>query len=214
MSRFTDETITTTRLSSFSDGVFAIAVTLLVFNLKVPQIPAVNVHRDLPGFVGGMVHNFVTYILTFLLVASYWAFHHRMLNLLARIDNAFLWLNIYYLLAISFIPFPSALFGSYTHETFSFVFYVCSMILVNLLSMLLLAYASHKSRLIKKDIPMAFMKYLFIRQVASIIIFSLAILISFFHQRVAVYCIFAVFPANWTVRRYFSLYAKRENVEA
>jgi uncharacterized membrane protein len=203
MSRYTDETISITRLTSFSDGVFAIAVTLLVFNLKVPRISANLVHQGLPSAILGMLPNFLTYVITFLLVAIYWTFHHRMMNLVVRIDTQFLWMNIYYLLVISFIPFPSALFGSYSHETFSFVFYVCCMVTVNFLSMTMLAYASYKSRLIKKDLPLAIIKYLFYRLLASFIVFALSIPLAFYQLRWALYYLFIIFPVNWAMKRYF-----------
>src|ERR1700753_2805809 len=153
MSKYNDETVSISRLTSFSDGVFAIAVTLLVFNLKVPQIPANLVHERLPAVIFGMIPSFSTYVISFLLVAIYWTFHHRLMNLLTRIDTPFLWMNIYYLLLICFIPFPSALFGSYGHEIFSFIFYISCMILVNLASIIMVAYASYKYRLIRKELP-------------------------------------------------------------
>jgi uncharacterized membrane protein len=208
MSRFTDETVTTARLNSFSDGVFAIAVTLLVFNLKVPQIPPGLVHQQLPGVILGMLPHFLTYLISFLLVAIYWTFHHRMMNLVVRIDTAFLWMNIYYLLLISFIPFPSALFGSYSHETFAFVFYVCAMITVNLGSMMMLAYASYKSRLIKKDLPVTIVRYLFVRLFAAMIVFVFSIPLAFFQVRWALYYLLILFPVNALIKRYFRQYEK------
>jgi len=208
MSRYTDETVSIPRLISFSDGVFAIAVTLLVFNLKVPHIPANLVHQQLPSAILGMVPNFSTYIISFLLVAIYWTFHHRLMNLVERIDTPFLWMNIYYLLVISFIPFPSALFGSYSHDTFSFVFYICCMIAVNLISMIMVAYASYKSRLIKKDLPLVIVKYLFFRLFAAIIVFILAIPIAFFQLRWALYYLFILFPVNAALKAYFKRFEK------
>jgi uncharacterized membrane protein len=208
MSRYTDETVSIPRLTSFSDGVFAIAVTLLVFNLKVPHIPANLVHQQLPSVILGMLPNFSTYVISFLLVAIYWTFHHRMMNLVVRIDTPFLWMNIYYLLVISFIPFPSALFGSYSHETFSFVFYVCCMVTVNLLSMTMLAYASYKSRLIKSDLPAAIIKYLFYRLFASFVVFALSIPLAFYQLRWALYYLFIIFPVNWAMKRYFKRYER------
>jgi len=206
MSRYTDETVSITRLTSFSDGVFAIAVTLLVFNLKVPHIPANLVHQQLPSAILGMVPNFSTYIISFLLVAIYWTFHHRMMNLVVRIDTPFLWMNIYYLLMISFIPFPSALFGSYSHETFSFVFYIGCMLMVNLMSMIMVTYASYKSRLIKKELPFAIVKYLFFRLFAAIIVFALAIPLAFYQLRWAMYYLFILFPVNAALKMYFKRY--------
>jgi len=208
MSRYTDETISISRLTSFSDGVFAIAVTLLVFNLKVPQIPPAIVHQRLASVIFGMLPNFTTYIISFLLVAVYWTFHHRMMNLMVRIDTHFLWMNIYYLLTISFIPFPSALFGSYPHERFSFVFYVCCMIVVNLLSMTMVAYASYKFRLIKKDLPFTIIKYLFYRLLAAIVVFISSIPLAFYQLRWALYYLCILFPVNWAMKMYFRRYEK------
>jgi uncharacterized membrane protein len=201
--KFADDTISTARLISFSDGVFAIAVTLLVFNLKVPQIPAANVHLLLPGLITAMLPHFTTYVLSFLLIAVYWTFHHRMLNLVTRLNTPFLWMNICYLLVIAFIPFPTALFGAYPHETFSFVFYIASMILVGSLSMLMLWYASHNYRLISKELPMAIVKYLFFRQFTAIFIFLLAIPLALYQLRWAQYYLFILFPVHWGTQKYF-----------
>jgi len=207
MSKFGDETITTARLISFSDGVFAIAVTLLVFNLKVPQIPADHIHLLLPGLIRAMVPHFATYVLSFLLVALYWTFHHRMLNLVTHIDTPFLWMNIWYLLMIAFIPFSAMLFGTYPNETVSFVFYVSSMIIVAGLSMLMLGYASFKYRLLNKNMPMAMVKYLLLRQLTSIIVFLFSIPLAFYHLSWEKYFLFILFPVHWVARKYFRKYA-------
>jgi len=207
-SRLSDNAISTTRLISFSDGVFAIAVTLLVFNLKVPHIPAADVHRQLPGMIREMMPHFTTYVLTFLLVAVYWTFHHRMLNMVTHLDNPFLWMNIWYLLVISFIPFPSALFGSYPNETLSFIFYVCSMVLVTSISMLMLAYASYNNRLINKDIPKSIIKYLFLRQFTSLLVFFLAIPLALYNLHWALYSLFIIFPLHWVTKKYFKKFSE------
>jgi len=200
--KFTDNTISIARLISFSDGVFAIAVTLLVFNLKVPVVPADDVHLLLPGMIKAMLPHFATYIYTFLLVGLYWTFNHRILNLVIRVDNTFMWMNICYLLMISFIPFPSALFGSYPDETFSFVFYICCMILVSGLTMLMLGYASYNYRLINKEIPSAVVKYLFFRQFISIIVFLTAIPLAIYQERLAIYYLFILFPIHGLTKKY------------
>jgi uncharacterized membrane protein len=207
--RLTDDAISTSRLISFSDGVFAIAVTLLVFNIKVPQIAAADVHRLLPGMIRAMLPGFTTYVLSFLLIAVYWTFHHRMLNLITRMDTPFLWMNIFYLLTISFIPFPAALFGNYPRETFSFIFYISSMILVNGITMLMLTYASYKYRLITKNLSINVIKYIFFRQLTTIFVFLLAIPIAIFHLQWAVYFLFILFPVHWGTRKYFSKLAEK-----
>lgn len=208
MSKFTDETINVSRLVSFSDGVFAIAVTLLVFNLKVPQMPGSNMHTLLAGKILAMVPNFTTYIISFLLIAVYWTFHHRLLNMVTKIDNPFLWMNIWFLLLVSFIPFPAALYGSYPHEIFSFIFYIVSMILVNAISMLMLGYASYNSRLVNKELPSAMVKYLFFRQFTTILVFLLSIPIALYQLRLAVYFLFILFPIHWATKKYYKRLAQ------
>jgi len=208
MSKFTDETITISRLTSFSDGVFAIAVTLLVFNLKVPQMPAGDVHALLADKVLSMVPNFTTYVLSFLLIAVYWTFHHRLLNLVTKIDNPFLWMNIWFLLMVSFIPFPAALYGSYPHEIFSFIFYIIAMILVNGIFMLMLGYASFNSRLVSKDLPAPIVKYLFFRQITTVLVFLLSIPIALYELRWAVDFLFILFPIHWATKKYYKKMAQ------
>jgi uncharacterized membrane protein len=132
----------------------------LVFNLKVPQIPAADAHLLLLQFITEMLPHFATYVLTFLLVALYWLFHHRMLNLVTRVDGPFIWMNICYLLTISFIPFPSALFGAYPNEVFCFVLYLGSMMLVGSLSLLMVWYATRNNRLVNRELPAVMIKYL------------------------------------------------------
>jgi uncharacterized membrane protein len=209
MSRITDDTISTARLISFSDGVFAIAVTLLVFNLKVPQIPPASVHQLLQGKIIAMLPNFTTYVLSFLIIAIYWTFHHHMLNMVTRMDTPFLWMNIWYLLMISFMPFPSMLIGSYPRETLSFIFYLCTVIGVGSLSMLMLGYASYKNRLINREHSLAIVKYLFYRQFTNIFIFLLAIPLAFFQLRWAEYYLFILFPVHWSLQKYFRRYAEK-----
>ena len=84
MSKTPYDLISPGRLTSFSDGVFAIAVTLLVFNLKIPKIPDADVHRLLPGAILDMLSQFVTYVISFLLIAVFWTIHHRMLSMIDR----------------------------------------------------------------------------------------------------------------------------------
>jgi len=203
-----DDTITIARLTSFSDGVFAIAVTLLVFNLKVPHIPAADVHRLLPGVIRDMVPMFLTYVVTFLIIGIYWTFHHRMLNMVVRADGPFLWMNIWYLLAISFIPFPTALVGAYFREVTSFIFYIGSVIVVGAISATMLAYASGKRRLIKDSISAPMVKYLFFRQFTSIVVFLSAIPLAYFQLRLAQFYLFILFPVHWFTRGYFRKYAE------
>jgi uncharacterized membrane protein len=198
------------RLVSFSDGVFAIAITLLVFNLKVPDIPAAQAHNLLPQALRAMLPSMFTFVVTFLLVGLYWTVHHRMLNLVVHVDNTFIWMNILYLLSISFLPFPSALWGAYPEEMSSLILYFSSMILVGILSLAMWWYASYDHRLINKEVPALLIRYYFLRSLSSLVVFSITILLVIFHVSWAMYCLFLIFPMRRIMKRFVSSGEKSE----
>jgi uncharacterized membrane protein len=201
-SRYPHDPISSSRLLAFSDGVFAIAITLLVFNLKVPEIPEGDVHRLLPAAIKAMLPRFFTYLISFLLIAVFWTIHHRMLDLVAHVDYTFIWINVLYLLAISFSPFPSALMGTYHDESFSLVFYICCMFIVVSLSLLMWRYASRHHRLLSKDTPSSAISYFFIRGTATLIILVIALPIAIYNARWGQVCLLLIFPVQWVLRAY------------
>jgi uncharacterized membrane protein len=101
------------RIEAFSDGVFAIACTLLVLEFKVPHVT----ERSGPGSLWPALKaawpSFLAYILSFFSILVAWAGHHRALNLLVGSSKAFLYANGFLLLTITFIPFPTAVLAEY-----------------------------------------------------------------------------------------------------
>jgi uncharacterized membrane protein len=100
--------LTTGRVEAFSDGVFAVAITLLVLNLQLPANPG-----SLPAILLHLWPKFLIYALSFVIVGIYWVGHHNTFHYIQRTDRILLWLNILLLLFIVFIPFPTALVGEY-----------------------------------------------------------------------------------------------------
>src|SRR5215472_15319593 len=112
--------LSTTRLEAFSDGVFAVAITLLVLNLQVPQITAIS---ELVPRLVELWPKLLSYVLSFVLVGIYWVAHHNTFHYIKRSDRNLLWLNILLLLCIVFIPFPTALLGQYPELRVSIIIY-------------------------------------------------------------------------------------------
>lgn len=100
------------RLEALVDGVFAIAITLLVIEITVPLVAS---HRgaDLARALIDKWPSYVAYAVTFFIVGAYWINHHRMFFLLRGVDHTFLILNIFCLMAIAIIPFPNAVVAEY-----------------------------------------------------------------------------------------------------
>jgi len=95
----------TGRLETFADGVMAIAITLLVLEIRVPT------HE--PGRLGHALleewPSYAAYVTSFLTIGVIWVNHHRMFKLIERVTHSFLMLNVMFLMVVSFIPFPTAL---------------------------------------------------------------------------------------------------------
>ncbi|WP_254544035.1 TMEM175 family protein [Halomarina pelagica] len=97
------------RLNAISDGVFAIVLTLLVLQFEVPEVPP----SELGGALRAMRPLFVSYLLSFFVVGVYWVVHHNLFRLIVRHDRVLLYLNLLFLLSVSFMPFPTELTGTY-----------------------------------------------------------------------------------------------------
>jgi uncharacterized membrane protein len=99
----------TARVEAFSDGVFAIAITLLVLEIHVPD--AVEI-RNAGGLVPALLPlwpAFLSYLASFLTVGVIWLNHHRVFTVIVKVDRVLNWWNLMLLLAVAFIPFPNAL---------------------------------------------------------------------------------------------------------
>jgi len=100
----------TTRLEAFSDGVFAIAATLLVLDLKVPDVKHGLVHA-----LDAQWPSYASFVVSFLIIGTIWTNHHAAFEHIVRIDRRLLFLNLGLLLTVALIPFPTAILAKYLH---------------------------------------------------------------------------------------------------
>ena len=103
----------TGRIEAFSDGVFAIAVTLLVLNLKVPQLGTPPTSGDLAGALGAGWPSYVAFSISFITVLIMWVHHHSIFKLVQRVDATLLFANGFLLLLVTAVPFPTAIVAQY-----------------------------------------------------------------------------------------------------
>jgi uncharacterized membrane protein len=113
----------TSRIEAFSDGVFAIVITLLILSIQVPQIQGRNPGPALAGALQGMIPKFLSYALSFAIVCVWWLAHHHLFAILVKSDRGLLWLNSVFLFWLASVPFPTALLGDYPHERLAVVCY-------------------------------------------------------------------------------------------
>jgi uncharacterized membrane protein len=112
------------RVESFSDGVFAFAITLLVLGVPIPDL-AVADDQHLRVALVRAVHQLVPYITSFATIGIIWLNHHALFHSVERVDHFILTLNLLLLLVVSFIPFPTAMLGRYGALPSSAFLYGC-----------------------------------------------------------------------------------------
>ena len=101
--------MSTSRTEAFSDGVFAIAATLLVLELKVPEV-------EPGGLADALLENwpsYATYVVSFLVIGIIWVNHHAVMERIRKVNRPLLFLNLVFLMAVALIPFPTALLADY-----------------------------------------------------------------------------------------------------
>src|SRR4051812_43895478 len=111
------------RVEAFSDGVFAIILTLLVLELRVPSIAE---HSDLGAYAIAMAPLFpkmISFVLTFAIICIHWVGHHYLFQKLRYTPIALVWLNNLFLLWLCFMPFPTALLGDHPVDQFPILLY-------------------------------------------------------------------------------------------
>jgi uncharacterized membrane protein len=103
---------TTRRLEAFSDGVIAIAITLLVLEISVPDAKP----GKLLDALGNQWPSYAAFVLSFVVIGIMWVSHHSMFERIANVDRRLLFLNLLLLMGIAFLPFPTALLAAYVKE--------------------------------------------------------------------------------------------------
>ncbi|MFZ1462106.1 MAG: TMEM175 family protein [Ignavibacteria bacterium] len=103
----------TNRMEAFSDGVFAIVVTLLVLELRVPVLPENFSTQDVLKELLRLFPKFFSFAMSFVIVAIFWVNHHQFFHSLEKTDRAMLWYNNLLLFWLSFVPFPTAFIGEH-----------------------------------------------------------------------------------------------------
>jgi uncharacterized membrane protein len=189
------------RIVNFSDAVFAIAITILVLDIRVPDIPEGRVATELPAQILGLGPKYLSYVISFLVLAIYWQAHHRVFKPITGYDGTLVWLNLFFLMAIAFLPFPTSLLGEYSQEHVSVVIYAANAALASLLLVAISWYATSGHRLVASDLDDEAERIQRVQGLAVPVVFVLSIGIAFFSPRAAMYSWLLLSVTDFIIRR-------------
>ena len=144
--------MSTRRMEALTDGVFAIAMTLLVLDFKVPTIPEGLSVDALPKLILDLWPNFFNYVQSFMLLAIFWIVHHLQFHYIKFIDRGLLWLNILGLMFIVLIPFSTSLIAEYGDVQIGALIFECNLLAIGCLFYMQWWYVMRKRHLLDRDL--------------------------------------------------------------
>jgi uncharacterized membrane protein len=181
--------MTKTRLEAFSDGVLAIIITIMVLELKPPDTTSWKT-------AGPFIYTFLSYALSFIVVAIYWGNHHHLLHTVSHIGSKIIWANMHLLFWLSLIPFATKWMGEHNFDRISVAVYAVLQTLCGLAYYILLrviAISHPNSALLREPLEKQSKK-----GVISFFIYASAIPMAFIHPAISA-ALFILVAVTWLI---------------
>ena len=167
------------RLILFSDAVFAIAITLLVIELKLPDLEETSEHAMGQALLHTLPH-FIAFILSFFIIGIYWIAHHRMFYYVINYDNRLLWLNLLLLMFVVLMPFSSYVYGVHSAMNVAFLVYTVNISMLALCMFLMYGHISNPKRSLSHGLEnKRLVRYYQLRSMVVPLCFSIGVILAF-----------------------------------
>lgn len=166
------------RSEALTDGIFAVAMTLLVIELKLPDVHAIQSSDNLIDALAGLLPKAIAWLISFFVLAFFWAGHHRAFGYVRKADAKLVWLNLAQLAAVSLMPFSCALIGEKGGLLPAQVVYSSNMALLAVLALLISRHIQRHPALTPTPMPLARYKGARMRIVGLIVISVVAVVIA------------------------------------
>lgn len=190
----------TDRIEALSDNIFAVAMTLLVVNIRVPHVSEGTEHV-LP-LILPLWHHLRAFSLSFIIIGLYWVAHHRIFGFIKRSDAILLVLNLVFMGFAVLTPFLSGLLGQFDESRVSLALYGTNMIFISLTLQIIWWYASSRKRLVDSQLDRATIRLQMLRNLLVPAVCIVAVAFSFINPKVSLW-IYLLSPLSflWPIRR-------------
>lgn len=190
-----------TRVLTFSDALFAIAMTLLVVGIEVPDLSDPDSVGELADALNDDLGSFISFLISFAVIGRYWFAHHVFCARLAAIDVRLIGFNLIYLLFVAFLPFPTGLLGNYFENPLSIVVYAIAVALVSGMEVVLFTHA-RRARLMRREMPDDVYRWGTMMSLSPLPFFCLSIPVAFLDTGIAVALWFGGIPFQLIAGRF------------
>lgn len=180
LSREIGNEISKSRIEALTDGVYAIVMTLLVLEIAVPQLTHSEVAAgELSKQLFELWPVILSYAMSFMILGFFWIYHHDQSHYIKQVNRIFVWITIFYLMFIAFIPFSTELLGEYGDQQISVIVYGINIAIVAFWAYVQWWYAAKDHRLIDPDLDPTFITIMSRRSLVGPILYLIAVVLSF-----------------------------------
>jgi uncharacterized membrane protein len=182
------------RIEALSDGIFAIVMTLLILEFRVPELPhnAPNV-QVLPALLN-LWPKFATYVVTFVSLGVFWIGHHNMYHAIRRADRALLWLNILFFMFVSLLPFSMSVLNAFPQTQVAPLFFGANITLIGWLLFFQWGYADSRRDMIIASVSPEYRRFVKSRMLAVPVATTLTMLVAFWSVQISLIVYVSLLP--------------------
>jgi len=171
------------RVATLSDGVFAIAMTLIVVTIGEPVVSDSRISHE----IARLWPQIFAFFLSFAVLGRYWLVHHEFMSLLTSISQRLLWANLVYLALIAFLPFSTGLLGD--HGTVGEVVAIYALNVASISTMEVVMFVvANRDGLVEKPLPGDVYRYAVLESLLPVVVFLVSIPLAFLHHYAAYAC--------------------------
>ena len=185
------------RILYFSDAIFAIAITLLIVDLQVPDVPDLDSAEQLRETIPQMGG----FALSFAVIGLFWVAHHGLFRYIKGLNRSLVLLNLLFLGCIAFLPYPTSLLSASGDQVPATIFYAASIAAAGLTEAAVWLYAIHIRELALPGVPPAVHRWILLRILMTPAVFLLSIPVAVFQPAVAKYLWVLLFLSGLVLRR-------------
>ena len=180
----------TTRIEALADGIFAVAMTLLVLDVKLPDSELYATNHDLIARIFSLEHIYVIYFVSFIVLGMYWVAHHATFHYIRYVDHTLLWINLFFLFVITSVPFGTDMLGSHNALTFPYLYFGTKVLLLSSLLVSQIFYLRRHPELAQPSLTQAVVRKIVRRSAIFALVPVLSMAVVFYNMRFALYLYF------------------------
>ena len=188
---------------SFSDAIFAFAITIMTLSVDIPDLPTNLTQAELLDELYALYPQFESYVISFAVIGIFWVSYHQVFNHIKGSHITIVYLNLLFLLLITLLSLSTSLIINYETYQIPYVIYNFIVIMTSLLLALIWWYAIKNKGLVEENLHPFFIKGVLANLISIPIVFTISIIISFVNLDVAQYFWLVIIPMTIAIRRKF-----------